>query len=462
MKKILVIGDTILDKYIFLDTLKISDEAPVITHTINEIKYVLGGGANVSRNVASLGNECDYLGLYNECEIDIKKLFMDSGINAKFYHVKNSIPIKTRIISRSNQICRFDSKNDFCISEKIKKDIYNFIDENLDKYNFIIFSKYFPNFMTNDVIEYVSKKAKNLNIPTLLDNRQNNSLQFSHIDILKVNFNEFCNLLNIKIDDNINDILKSLDDISDSIMYKYVIITRSEKEVIFWERSKKYKIFPIEKSEVLDVSGAGDTFVSTFATFFGRFNCEECINISIKASKISISKLGTSTVHLNELSKLMPNYNLVDDDDFIHDLKNEGKKIVFTNGVFDILHEGHIDLLKFSKEQGDCLIVGINSDKSVQKLKGLKRPIVPQEERKKILESIKYVDYVIIFDELNASNLIKKIKPDIYIKGSDYNIESLPEKNFLNKTKVIFFSKMNNKSTTAIIDKIQNRMNYDD
>lgn len=452
MKKILVIGDTIIDKYIYLETLKISDEAPVITHNINKTSYNLGGGSNVGRNIKTLGCECDYLGLKNfDNDKLIQSLFKESKIKSFLFTCKNSVPIKTRIISRNQQISRFDTKNEIYISPKTWNKIYNFINKNIYKYDFVVFSKYFDGFLEPSFVNYVANKCKLNNIPTILDNRQSNSLDYHNIDFLKLNFKEFQNLICKKIDNNNETISMNLKEIYNKANYKNIIVTRAEKDVILINKQKEIHYFPIEKSEVVDVSGAGDTFVATIACFYNNTSNIETIKLAIKASKISISKLGTSVTYKHELFEDEKQTTL---EKFLDIKRKQNKKIVLTNGVFDILHTGHIKLLKESKLKGDILIVGLNSDESVKKIKGKFRPINNQEDRKEILKSIKYVDYVEIFNEKNAINLIKITKPDIYVKGGDYTLETLPEKNVLKNAEVIFVNRNDNKSTTNMINKI--------
>lgn len=452
MKKILVIGDTILDKYIYLDTVKISDEAPVITHNINKIKYILGGAGNVARNVSALGFECDYLGLEDQKELFLKKLFDENNVKCTLFNVNNSVPIKTRVISRNQQISRFDTKNYINISDDIWKQLYDFVDKNIQNYNVVIFSKYFDGFLEPKFVNYVSNICKKNNIFTLIDNRQNNSHEYKNINLLKLNFNEFSNAIKKNILNETSCIIDELKKLYSELDYEIITVTRAEKEVITIKNNKIF-VNMVKRSDVVDVSGAGDTFVATFASFY-NYNIDEIIDLCIKSSTISVSKLGTAVTYRHEL--IEDNSNLVD---ILKFLKKENKKIVLTNGVFDIIHPGHIKLLKIAKEQGDFLIVGLNSDKSTKILKGDERPINNENDRKSVIESIRYVDYAIIFDETTADFLIKKIQPDVYVKGGDYSLENLPEKNSLKENTIVkFIDVIHNKSTTNIIKKIKNNI----
>lgn len=452
MKKILVLGDTIIDKYVYLSTLKISDEAPVITHNIDNIKYLLGGGSNVSRNVTALGNKCDYVGLFDHNEELLKKLFEENNVNALLFKCNNSVPVKTRIMSRMQQICRFDTRNKIELSEDMHQKIVDKVLEKIDEYDSVIFSKYFENFLTPKFVNQISKVCKQKNIFTIIDNRQSNSLEYKNISMLKLNFLEFCNLIGKKINDTNQDVIDNLKKLYEISNYESIVVTRAEKDVVFINKNQ-VAVLPIQKTEVNDVSGAGDTFVSTVASYYDPNNIIETIKLAILASSISVKKLGTAVVYNYELKE---NNVVTPLEEKIKQLRNKNKKIVLTNGVFDILHPGHLSLLEQAKKKGDFLVVGINSDRAVKQLKGETRPVNNQEDRKTVLEAIKFVDYVVIFDELNAINLINFVKPDIYVKGGDYTLDSLVEKVALDNIEVCFVDLVPNKSTTGIIKKINN------
>lgn len=455
-KNILVIGDTILDIYIYISPNKISDEAHVITSLIENIKYVLGGGSNVARNIASLGHKCTYIGISTkELQNKIKSEFKFYGVNPKLYCASDSVQVKTRIIStRGSQICRYDSKIDPMISKEIKSNIISYINDNIKDFDFVIMSKYYDFFMDESFCQKIISICNKNNKKVLVDNRQNNAKWFKNIDFYKFNFNEFNNLFpfeKIKNDEKsiICCIEKNIDFFS---MFKNLIITRSNYPTIYYNTlDRKWISVDVDEVVVKDVSGAGDTFVASFATQFSdSIDIKNIIKKSHDICNVVVKKLGTDVVWTYELN-LLTDISLIS-----KHLKINGKKIVLTNGVFDILHEGHMKILKEAKKHGDYLIVAINSDASVKKLKGSDRPIKSEDERKKILELIKYVDKVIIFNEQTVDKLIKKIKPNIYVKGGDYNLDNIPEKNSLKYVEDVVFVKMiKNKSSTDLIKKIR-------
>ena len=224
----------------------------------------------------------------------------------------------------------------------------------------------------------------------------------------------------------------------------------------------KFEEFKPNSKDVFDVTGAGDTVMATIAVCIANSNnLEESVKYSLKAAEIVISKVGTAEVSKNELfkknqTKFNKIYSLNELLNKLTKLRINKKKIVFTNGCFDLLHPGHLKILNESKEKGDILIVGLNSDKSVKNLKGKKRPIINQLDRANILSSLNVVDYVVIFDEKTPLNIIKSIKPDIITKGSDYKSRILLVRITLKKRggKIILIPNYKNYSTSKIIEKI--------
>jgi len=236
---------------------------------------------------------------------------------------------------------------------------------------------------------------------------------------------------------------------------KYLLITRSNKGMTLIERNK-ITHFSTEAKDVYDVSGAGDTVVAVLSACFSiGFNIIESIKIANIAAGIVVSKSGTMPITIEELNNtlyLNEHHKIKNKNKLIKKLKEyKNKKIIFTNGCFDLLHRGHIEYLRKAKELGDILIVGLNSDNSVKKLKGKSRPITNQNDRAEILSSLEFIDFVVIFNEETPYNLIKSIKPDVLVKGGDYKVQNIVGREFAKKTHIIDF--VNGYSTTGIIKK---------
>lgn len=465
MPKILVIGDTILDRYLHLLPIKISNEAPVIIQQITNEHVNLGGGANIARNLAALDNEVTYCGLVSkETESLFTRLFAEQKIHGKVYVVDGCISVKTRMISNGQQTGRFDSSThvDEETILKIQKKLKKYVLENLNKYDCVVISKYLDFFLTTKFINTISLHAKKSNIPVILDNRFKDTVQVKNISILKLNYFEFKNLLTHPIQDTETLIFKELKLLRSKLRFDNIIITRANESTIWINHQNEIQTFDVQSCQVVDATGAGDTFLSVLATYLKKFDLAQCVQLANTACSLVIKKPGTSMIDLHELSEVVGDlvfHNLKDDELIfkkIANLKNKNKKIVFVNGVFDLLHSGHVELLTKAKALGDVLVIGINSDKSVKKIKGETRPINELADRMQVLSAIKYVDYLIPFDETDASQLLEKIQPDVYAKGVDYTLASIVEKAALKYCKEVVFIKTSDRKTTSkIIDSIK-------
>ncbi len=455
-KRILVIGDTILDEYIYVKSKKLSEEAPVITSNITSVKHSLGGGANVARNIVSLGEQCTYIGLTSkEFDESIKSAFNSAGVKFNLFKSKNAVQKKTRVISMGNQIARYDSIISHENYSSIHKEIIEYLNKEITKFDAVIISKYYDEFLTESFLKKIIAICNKNKKIIISDNRQKNHLAFKNVDYYKANFNEFCAMFDCeKIDNTIEDISAIVK--TANINFKNLLLTRSDKPTLLISNGTKKSIqeIPIMKVDVSDVSGAGDTFVASFIIAkVNGYNDLDAINFAHQVCHIVVQKLGTEVVWTYEIDTLNDDLKTM-----CKQLKGNNRKIVFTNGVFDILHEGHVRLLEYAKQQGDYLIVGINSDSSVKKIKGDLRPIKTEQERKLILESLRFVDKVIIFSDKTVDRLLSEIQPNVYVKGGDYNVKTLPEKKSLKYVdKLLFFKTIPGKSSTNLINKMKTK-----
>ncbi len=453
MNKVLVIGDVILDQYIDTSTKKISDEAPVIVSRVGSKILTLGGAGNVARNIAALGGDVTLLSICDPIyESIIMPLLKKWNIKNKLFFQSNSTCIKTRVTSRHQQVFRFDEEYDAIVCEKIEKESIGSLNALIESHDIIVVSKYFDTFLTKNLIIQIMNKTKKIGKPIIVDSRQADYELFRGATIIKPNLRELSILAKDEIKNKTSEIISTTKFLAKKLDIKYFITTRSEAgftitgDIEYNQSSKAIDVF--------DVSGAGDTFVATIATFWNlRPNgIKNSANIANEACAVAVKKFGTQVVFNYELPHIDNNLEILKAE--VRVLRNNDKKIAFTNGVFDILHDGHIFSLKEASKYGDYLIVGLNSDKSVKRLKGDNRPIKSQKIRKLILESFSFVDRVVIFDD-DPSKILKIINPDFYIKGKDYTISNLPGHEFAKK--IILVDLIKDSSTTNFIKKIQSR-----
>ena len=408
-KKITVIGDVMIDWYLHGESSRISPEAPVPVVNFKESKFQLGGAANVANNLKHLEIEPfligavgkDHFGSLLKEHLKVEKIKFNLLSEKSFQTI-----CKQRLMSSNQQLARIDYEQYFHASKL--SNILNTFTKNIAKTDLIIVSDYGKGTVSNarKLIQSTRKLKKKI----LIDPKGKDFTKYKGANLITPNKSEFENIMGKvgskkDLENKAKKMLEHLDleslivTLGSEGMY---VLTKSNKKII----GNFINAYP---QEVFDVSGAGDTTISALGAALSEandiFSAAEFANL---AASISVSKLGTSTVSKDEVTNLETSKS------------NREQVIVFTNGCFDIIHSGHLDLLKEAKSYGDKLIVGLNSDKSVSKLKGPERPIIGQSERKKILSALKFVDEVIIFNEENPLKLIKKLKPSILVKGADY------------------------------------------
>jgi len=444
-KKITVIGDVMIDWYLHGESSRISPEAPVPVVKFKESKFQLGGAANVANNLKHLeiepfligatGN--DHFGSLLKEHLKAEKIKFNLTSEKSFQTI-----CKQRLMSSNQQLARIDYEQHFHGSKLTK--IFNTFIKNIAKTDLIIVSDYGKGTIFN--ARKLIQSAKKLKKKILIDPKGKDFTKYKGANLITPNKSEFENIMG-KVGSK-RDLANKAKKMLEHLNLESLIVTLGSEGMYVLKKSNKKIIGDFINAypqEVFDVSGAGDTTISALGAALSEgndiFSAAEFANL---AASISVSKLGTSTVSIEEVTSLETSKG------------NKEQVIVFTNGCFDIIHSGHLDLLKEARSYGDKLIVGLNSDKSISKLKGPERPIIGQSERKKILLALKYVDEVIIFNEENPLKLIKKLKPSILVKGADYTKEQVIGGEFVEsyggQIKLVKLAK--GKSTSNIINKI--------
>jgi D-beta-D-heptose 7-phosphate kinase/D-beta-D-heptose 1-phosphate adenosyltransferase len=319
--------------------------------------------------------------------------------------------------------------------------------------------------LTPRVLKFLVREAKRRKISVVADPKGNDYSKYKGINVLTPNKSELERASHISITDN-----AALEKAAALICRKCgsdaVLVTRGHEGMSLYEKGGEMFHIPAEAREVFDVTGAGDTAISLFgiALFSGATRLEASRLATIGAG-IVVGKVGTSVVKKEEIVDFLKEHVLLSNNKILtlkelksvlNFLRNEGKKVVFTNGCFDILHTGHIKYLEKAREYGDLLVLGLNDDHSVRRLKGPKRPLIAQDERAHILAALHCIDYIVLFSELTPENLIKEIKPDILVKGGDYRPEEVVGKKIVEsyggRVEIVPF--VEGYSTTDIVKKI--------
>lgn len=463
--KIAVVGDLMIDHYLWGKCERISPEAPVQVVEVIKESEVLGGACNVMNNLIALGAEVYGCGVVGDDANGTKLTEMLSkiGINCDgiFYDASRKTTKKSRIIASNQQVVRVDREDIAPISQNIENEIISFILDNLNNFDAILLSDYAKGLLTTSLTQKIINSAKNRLV--LVDPKGKNYQKYKGAFLITPNKKEASIATGIEIKDD-----KSLREagfkLKSECDLKYAIITLSEDGMAIFD-DEMIKI-PTVAKEVYDVTGAGDTVLASlgFALSLGK-NIYEACSFANSAAAVVVGKMGSATASLEEIAEYERSLHKTKSQEKIKswqeaarkvkNLKKLGKKIVFTNGCFDILHAGHVKYLEEAKSFGDILIVGLNSNESVKRLKGSNRPINTQEDRALILAALESVDMVVIFEEETPLELIKLLMPDILVKGGDYEPKSVVGSEIIKDVRIVPL--LEGRSTTKIIEKINSQ-----
>jgi D-beta-D-heptose 7-phosphate kinase/D-beta-D-heptose 1-phosphate adenosyltransferase len=427
---VFVVGDVMLDVFVYGEIVRISPEAPVPILRIISQKEMVGGAGNVVRNLLSLGCKVFFAGVTGNDEHGQKISDLFSTFSELEFHLEKSFQptiVKTRYISNNQQVLRTDAEERFELSKKSEDTIVNHLIKHIKNLNIIIISDYNKGTITETLAQRIISIGAVNNIPTFVDPKGKDYQKYKNATLIKPNKKELMECFNNeKIDGNEVLYLKMLRELVQS---RYCILTLGKEGMVFCSESDVFKV-ESQKKHVFDVSGAGDTVIATLAAAVGCGTpLTDAVHLANIAAGIVVGKPETAVVTPDELLYEVNIVRRIYEHSALLDLVDYWRRdrcvIGFTNGCFDLLHQGHISLLKFAKSNCDKLIVALNSDKSVQALKGPLRPIKNDKERALIMSEFNSVDAVIIFDELTPEFMIETIKPDVLIKGADYKREQI-------------------------------------
>jgi D-beta-D-heptose 7-phosphate kinase / D-beta-D-heptose 1-phosphate adenosyltransferase len=463
--KILVVGDLMIDQYLWGSCERISPEAPVQVINVNQDNEVLGGAGNVVNNLQKLGAQVDIFSVIGDCQAsnDILTLFSEIGVRThNLINQKNRIlSKKTRIIASQQQVVRYDRESRESIAPKIEDKLLKNLSKAIASYDIILLSDYGKGVLTNKVARSLIDMANGLGIKVLVDPKGNDYTKYKGAFLLTPNKKEASEITKININDN-HTLLAAAKKLKIKLDLSISLITMSEQGIAIYDNELRVK--PTVTKEVFDVTGAGDTVLSSLGYALAlNTNIDDAVVFSNLAAGVVVSKIGSATATINEIIEHESSLNKSTSDKHIksfHEIskisaecKLKNRKIVFTNGCFDIIHLGHIKYLETAKSLGDILILGLNSDNSVTFLKGEDRPINKQDDRAYILAALEAVDYVVIFEDDTPYNLIKKIKPNILVKGSDYKGRNVVGEDLVDELVLVEF--IAGRSSTNIINKIK-------
>jgi D-beta-D-heptose 7-phosphate kinase/D-beta-D-heptose 1-phosphate adenosyltransferase len=467
--KVLVVGDLMLDEYLWGKAERISPEAPVQVVEVTREDVRLGGAGNVINNLVVLGCKVTALSVIggDDNGVLLQHAFTGKGVDVSgvFEDPMRSTSKKTRVVAANQQIVRIDRETKDAISAGFEDKIIEFVKDREKEFQVILVSDYAKGVVTPRVLSGIIAVARRVNLPVAIDPKGNDYIKYRGASILTPNRKEAEIAAGISIGDN-----ESLEEAARKLLGQVeldaILITRSEKGMSLFSRGGEDVHIPTVAREVYDVTGAGDTVLAVLglalACGMGFADAARLANV---AAGIAVGKIGTSTVAPGEIIDAV-SHGHRDCDTKIKNLdvlaaimdgeKSKGKRVVFTNGCFDLLHAGHVKYLQRARSFGDLLVLGLNSDASVRRLKGEKRPLIGEAERAHILAALDCVDYVVVFPEDTPMKLIETLQPAVLVKGGDYTPDGVVGKELVESYggRVELVEFVDGKSTTNIIEKI--------
>ncbi len=464
--RILVIGDLMIDHYLWGKCERISPEAPVQVVAIEKETSVLGGAGNVIHNLHALGANVDVISVIGDDANanELKKLLATIEISDKNILVQKgrSTSKKSRIIAAQQQVIRYDKESTEDIHITIQEKMIEHFKNIVSHYDILLLSDYGKGVLTDTLTQTLIIVANEVGKKILVDPKGTNYSKYKGATLLTPNKKEAIEASGIDIVDN-ESLLEAIATLKKRCNLEVSLITLSEEGIAVYDDTLRKH--PTVAREVFDVTGAGDTVIASlgFALASG-FDIDESVKFANLAAGVVVGKIGSATATLDEIIEYESSLNKSTSNSHIKtleeiallstELKKRGKKVVFTNGCFDILHVGHVKYLEEAKSYGDVLILGLNADTSVRRLKGESRPVNTQEDRAYILAALEAVDYVVIFDEDTPLTLIKAVEPHILVKGGDYAGKEVVGQEIADELRLVQF--VDGKSTTKIIERIQN------
>ncbi len=468
----LVIGDLMLDEYLWGKTERISPEAPVQVVDIMNEDLRLGGAGNVINNLVTLGcrvhvagvlgngQDGDLLrGMLEEKQVDTAGLLFDP---------LRKTSRKTRILASHQQMMRIDRETREPISAEQEQALSDYVRENADRFDVILISDYLKGVLTEGLLQQIISIGKDRGLPVVIDPKGNDYRKYRGATLLTPNRKETEVASRVAITDQESlrlagrTLLESLD-------LETLVVTRSEEGISIFFRDGREVHLPTEAREVYDVTGAGDTVLSMIGVGLAcGLAIDDAARMANLAAGIAVSKVGTSTVGVDEIREVFAHQFLEGDakikrrdilQRILETERQRGKTIVFTNGCFDLLHVGHVKYLQQARRLGDLLVLGLNSDASIRRLKGPNRPLIGEQERAHILAALTCIDYVVIFDEDTPIELIRLLQPHILVKGGDYTPETVVGRDLVESYggRVALIDLVDGRSTTNIIERILDR-----
>ena len=473
--KVLLVGDFMLDVYTYGDALRISPEAPVPILRVRKTEYGCGGAGSVAADIAGLGAVPLCIGTIGDDKNAgiLTDMLKKSGADVTGLIVTNNRPTitKQRLIGlaqhrHQQQLFRMDHESTEPLSEEQYGQILKTYEEMMENADIVCLQDYNKALLSPSMCSQMIELAKAAGKRVLVDpSSESDYSKYSGATLITPNRQETSLVVGYEIETK-EDAAKAAEELIDRLQLNAIVITL-DKEGAYLKTEDTGELIPTRARDIYDVSGAGDMVLATLAIGLAA-NCDykTAVQLCNITGGIEVEKFGATPVSIEEVineivsqnrgksGKIQQIDHLVNELE-LHRIQNE--TIVFTNGCFDLVHRGHIEYLNFCKSKGDIVVVGLNSDNSVKQIKGPERPINNQNDRAAVLAALESVDYITVFDEPEPLGLIKKVKPDILIKGQDWEDKGVVGADFVRSYggKVVLAPLVEGKSSSSIIEKVK-------
>jgi D-beta-D-heptose 7-phosphate kinase/D-beta-D-heptose 1-phosphate adenosyltransferase len=462
--RVLVVGDLMVDRYQWGEAERISPEAPVPVVRIRREETRLGGAANVVHNLVALGCRVGVCGVVGD-DAPGRELVRDLaalGAHAEgvLRDAARPTTVKVRVMAHNQQLLRCDWESAEALDPAVQARAGDWLDGALADYDGVILSDYGKGLLTPALAQRVIGACRAAGKPVVVDPKGRDYARYRGATCLTPNELEASTVTGLTIRDE-DGALAAARRLREDLETDALCITRGANGVLGLTAAGEHRFLPARAREVYDVTGAGDTFISLLgALLFAGRPFFECVELANLAAGIVVGKVGTATVTASELLDFAGGvrklYGIGEIGAVTGRLRAAGKRVVFTNGCFDLLHAGHIQYLQASRAQGDVLVVGLNADASVRRLKGPTRPVIGEEDRAHLLGALACVDYVVIFEQDTPLELIRAVRPHVLTKGADYTVETVVGHELVAEWggEVTLIPLQEGRSTSGLIDKI--------
>jgi len=466
---IIVVGDVMLDRYLWGDVERISPEAPVPVVRITHRSDTVGGAGNVALNLQGLGCRTHLLGVRGD---DSPGRYLLKRLRA--YEIPSDLVVaramptttKTRIIGQGQQLVRLDEEMPAELSTRVCRRLIKRLEALLPDAQGVVISDYGKGLFITDLAGQIIQRCRAAGRPVFVDPKGSNWQRYAGANGITPNESELQQVAPFNRYDD-QDLTEKAQGVLQCYQLESLVVTRGSRGMSLFHPQRPAVHIPTKAREVFDVSGAGDTVIATLtAAVAAGMPLRPAARLANVAAGVVVGKIGTQPIKAHELRQALNErgptgsgkiLNRQDACAIVAGWQAEQKQVVFTNGCFDILHIGHLTLLRRAAEQGDRLVVGLNSDTSVRRLKGNGRPIMPQSERAALLANLECVDLVVIFDEETPRALIRAMAPNVLVKGGDYTPDQVVGRDIVEAAggKVVIVPLAGKISTTTVIDRVQ-------